>query len=66
VVVLADSDIKSPRDLEGKTIAISTGAAQFQQWPAFVKGCGLDASKIRVVNVDPAGSPPAYPSASDA
>lgn len=59
VVVLADSDIKSPRDLEGKTIAISTGAAQFQQWPAFVKGCGLDASKIRVVNVDPAGSPPA-------
>jgi NitT/TauT family transport system substrate-binding protein len=59
VVVLADSDIKSPKDLEGKTIAISTGAAQFQQWPAFVKGCGLDAGKIRVVNVDPAGSPPA-------
>ena len=27
--------------LEGKTIGIPTGAAQFQQWPAFVKGCKL-------------------------
>ncbi|MGP0092626.1 MAG: ABC transporter substrate-binding protein [Xanthobacteraceae bacterium] len=59
VVVLADSDIKTPKDIEGKTIGITTGAAQFQQWPAFVKGCGLDPGKIRVVNVDPAGSPPA-------
>jgi NitT/TauT family transport system substrate-binding protein len=59
VVVLADSDIKTPKDLEGKTIAIAAGSTQFQQWPAFVKGCGLDASKIRIVNIDPAGSPPA-------
>jgi NitT/TauT family transport system substrate-binding protein len=55
VVVLADSDIKSPKDLEGKSIAITAGSAQFQQWPAFVKGAGLDESKIEVVNVDPAG-----------
>ena len=53
------SDIKTPKDLEGKTIAIPTGATQFQQWPAFVKGCNLDASKIRVANVDPAGAVPA-------
>jgi NitT/TauT family transport system substrate-binding protein len=59
VVVLADSDIKLPKDLEGKTVGIPTGSAQFQQWPAYVKGCGLDPSKIRVVNIDPAGSPPA-------
>jgi NitT/TauT family transport system substrate-binding protein len=59
VVVLANSDIKTPKDLEGKTVGIPTGAAQFQQWPAYVKGCGLDVSKIRVVNIDPAGSPPA-------
>ncbi len=59
VIVLADSDIKTPKDLEGKTIAIAAGSTQFQQWPAFVKGCGLDAGKIRVVNIDPAGSPPA-------
>jgi NitT/TauT family transport system substrate-binding protein len=59
VVVLADSDIKSPKDLEGKSIAITPGSAQFQQWPAFVKGCGLDAAKIRVIAIDPAGTPPA-------
>jgi NitT/TauT family transport system substrate-binding protein len=59
VVVLADSDIKTPKDLEGKTVGITTGAAQFQQWPAFVRGCGLDGDKVRVVNIDPAGSPPA-------
>src|SRR5436190_3073971 len=59
VVVLDESDIKTPKDLEGKAVGIPTGATQFQQWPAFVKGCGLDGSKIRVINVDPAGSPPA-------
>jgi NitT/TauT family transport system substrate-binding protein len=59
VVVLAESDIQSPKDLEGKSIAITAGSAQFQQWPAFVKGAGLDAGKIRVVNLDPAGVTPA-------
>jgi len=59
VTVLADSAINSPKDLEGKSIAITPGAAQHQQWPAFVKGCKLDADKIRVVSVDPAGTPPA-------
>jgi NitT/TauT family transport system substrate-binding protein len=54
-VVLADSGINTPKDLEGKSVAITAGSAQFQQWPAFVKGAGLDASKIEVVNVDPAG-----------
>src|SRR5215813_8609146 len=59
VAVLADSPIQSPKDLEGKSIAITPGSAQFQQWPAFVKGCKLDGDKIRVVSVDPAGTPPA-------
>jgi NitT/TauT family transport system substrate-binding protein len=59
VVVLADSDLKTPKDLEGKSIAITPGSAQFQQWPAFVKGCRLDGDKIRVVSIDPAGTPPA-------
>jgi NitT/TauT family transport system substrate-binding protein len=59
VVVLEESPIKIPKDLEGKTVAIPTGATQYQQWPAFLKGCGLDAGKIKVVNIDPAGSPTA-------
>jgi len=59
VTVRADSSITTPKDLEGKSIAITAGSAQFLQWPAFAKGCGLDATKIRVINVDPAGTPPA-------
>ena len=58
-LVLDDSDIKTPKDLEGKSVGIATGSAQFQQWPAFMKGAGLDASKVRVVNVDAAGAGPA-------
>jgi NitT/TauT family transport system substrate-binding protein len=59
VVVLKEGDIKTLKDLEGKSIAIPTGATQFQQWPAVVKGCNLDGSKISVTNIDPAGSVPA-------
>ena len=59
VIVLADSDIKTPRDLEGQSIGAPFGGTQYQQWPAFVKGCSLDAGKVRLVNVDPAGGPPA-------
>lgn len=59
VVVLKDSDIKTLKDLEGRSIGISTGATQFQQWPAVVKGCNLDGAKITVTNIDPAGSVPA-------
>jgi NitT/TauT family transport system substrate-binding protein len=56
VLVLADSPIETPKDLEGKTIGIPTGGAQFQQWPAYAKGCGLDTSRIQLVNVDPAST----------
>lgn len=59
IVVLADSGITTAKDLEGKTLAIPTGGAGFQQWPAFAKGCGLDTGKIEIVNTDPAGTPPA-------
>ncbi len=55
VVVFADSGITTPKDLEGKSIAITAGSAQFQQFPAFVKGAELDAAKIEIVNIDPAG-----------
>src|SRR5258708_33586375 len=58
-MVLEESDIKTPKDLEGKAVGIATGSAQFQQWPAFMKRARLDASKVRVVNVDGAGAGPA-------
>jgi NitT/TauT family transport system substrate-binding protein len=59
MMVLAQSDIKNPKDLEGKSIAITAGSAQFQQFPAFMKGAGIDAAKVRVVNLDPVGVTPA-------
>jgi NitT/TauT family transport system substrate-binding protein len=59
IMMLGDSSIKTPQDLEGKTVAITAGSAVFLQWPAFVKGAGIDASKIQVVNIDPAGLGPA-------
>jgi NitT/TauT family transport system substrate-binding protein len=59
IMVLADSPIKTPKDLEGKTVAMTAGSAQFQQWPAFAKGAGFDPSKVQIVNIDPAGVGPA-------
>lgn len=59
VIVLDESDIKSPKDLEGRNIAIAPGGTQFQQWPAFQRGAKLDPSKITVVNIDPVGMNPA-------
>lgn len=59
IVVLADSSITKPKDLEGKTVAMTAGSAQFQQWPAFAKGAGIDAAKVQLINIDPAGVGPA-------
>ena len=38
---------------------MTAGSGQFQQWPAFAKGAGIDAAKIQIVNIDPAGVGPA-------
>jgi len=59
IITLKEAGFKSVKDLEGKTIGIPPGGTQFQQWPAFIKGCKLDASKITVTNVDAAGAVPA-------
>ena len=49
-----DSAIRTPKDLEGKTIAAPPGDSQRQIWPAFVKANGIDDSKVTWVNVEPA------------
>lgn len=59
IMLFADSSIKTPKDLESKTIAISAGSAVTQQFPAFCKGTGVDPSKVEIVNIDPAGVGPA-------
>jgi NitT/TauT family transport system substrate-binding protein len=59
IIVFDDSPIKSPKDLEGKKIGLSAGSAVIQQWPAFCKGASVDATKVEINNVDPAGLAPA-------
>ncbi len=50
----ADNPIKTPKDLEGKSIGAPPGDSQRQVWPAFAKANGIDSSKVTWVNVEPA------------
>ena len=55
VVALAETRIETPKDLEGKRLAISAGDALTQLFPAFAKSAGVDVSKVSLVQIDPAG-----------
>lgn len=59
VIARKDSGIKTLKDLEGKTLAVTPGDSLTQIWPAVVAANKLDASKIRLVNVDAAAKIPA-------
>ena len=47
-----NSGIKSPKDLEGKTVGLVTGSLAQLLWPAFAQVTGIDTSKVKVVNTD--------------
>jgi NitT/TauT family transport system substrate-binding protein len=49
-----DTGIVKPKDLEGKTLAAPPGDAQRQLFPAFARINGIDASKVKWVNIEPA------------
>jgi NitT/TauT family transport system substrate-binding protein len=49
-----DTGIGKPKDLEGKTLAAPPGDAQRQLFPAFAKINGIDESKVKWVNIEPA------------
>jgi NitT/TauT family transport system substrate-binding protein len=51
--VAKDSPIKTPKDLEGKTIAAPPGDAQRVLFPAFAEVAGVDAKKVEWLNIDP-------------
>lgn len=55
VVSRADANIRTAKDLEGKTIAVTAGDALTQLFPAVMKVNNLKEGSIRFVNVDPAG-----------
>ncbi|MFT8247322.1 ABC transporter substrate-binding protein [Roseomonas sp. BN140053] len=51
--VRADGPIRTPKDLEGKTLAAPESDAGRQLFPAFAKAAGIDASKITWMTVNP-------------
>jgi NitT/TauT family transport system substrate-binding protein len=53
IVVRADSPIRSPKDLEGKTIGGPANDGALKLFPAFAKAAKIDASKINVTNMAP-------------
>jgi NitT/TauT family transport system substrate-binding protein len=55
VVSRADSNIRSPKDLEGKRLALAQGDPFFQLFGAMAAINKLDTSKIQMIQVDPAG-----------
>ena len=58
LIARQDSGIKTLKDVEGKTIALTAGDSLTQLWPAVVAANNLDASKIKLVYVDAAAKAP--------
>ena len=55
IVSLASSGIRTAKDLEGKSLAVSPGDSLTQLFPAVISANNLDKSKIKMMFVDPAG-----------
>lgn len=55
VIAHGDARIRKPKDLEGKSLAIPPGSSQFQQFPIFLQMSGVDASKVKVIQMAPTG-----------
>lgn len=55
VQVFADSGIEDPKDLKGKTIAVSAGDAPTTTFPMYLEAVGLEESDVKQQNLDAAG-----------
>jgi NitT/TauT family transport system substrate-binding protein len=53
IAVRADGPIRTPKDLEGKTIGGPANDAALKLFPAFAKLAGIDASKVTITNMAP-------------
>ncbi len=53
IAVKADGPIKTPKDLEGKTLGGAPGDAALKLFPAFCKSANIDCSKITITNMQP-------------
>ncbi len=55
VLVAEDSEISTPKDLEGKKVIVGLGTVAEQYWDSVVEKYGIDADKVEIVN-DPANA----------
>ena len=55
--VLESSDIKTPKDLEGKTLAETAAGAIRLLFPAYAKAAGIDESKVKWVAAESSALP---------
>lgn len=53
IVVKKDNPIKTPKDLEGKTVGGPANDGALKLFPAFAKVAGIDASKVNITNMTP-------------
>jgi NitT/TauT family transport system substrate-binding protein len=54
---LAESGIRRPKDLEGKTLSDSAASAVPKIFPAYAKAAGIDASKVKWIFADSTALP---------
>ena len=52
VMGFADKNIRTPKDIVGKTVAITPGDSMSQIWPLFLKKTGLNESEFKTVSGD--------------
>lgn len=53
VAVKADGPIKTPKDLEGRTLGGPANDGALKLFPAFAKLTGVDPAKVQIVNMQP-------------
>jgi NitT/TauT family transport system substrate-binding protein len=51
IVTLKKSNIRAPKDLEGKVLGAPAPDGAYAQWPIFVKQNGIDAGKVKIENI---------------
>ena len=52
VMGFADKNIRTPKDIVGKTVAVTPGDSMSQIWPLFLKKTGLNESEFKTVSGD--------------
>ena len=53
IAVKTDSPIRTPKDLEGKTVGGPANDGALQLFPAFAKAAGIDPSKVNITYIQP-------------